>query len=129
MNLNHTYIFNLLCYYLGGYDGLLIALAVFMVVNYITNIMCTIVNRKFSKEIGIQGICKKVVIFLLVGIANVLDVEIIGTGSLLRIAVIVFYLTNEGKSILGNAEQLGVPIPDKFKVVFNRLHNYKKQDN
>ena len=125
MNLNYTYIFNLLSYYLGGYDGPLTALAVFMMVNYITSIMCTIVNKKFSKEIGMQGICKKIVIFLLVGIANIFDITIIGNRNLLRLAVIIFYLANEGNSILNNAEQLGVPIPEKLKMEFKHLPNQK----
>ena len=83
-------------YFLGGYDGLLYALIVFMVVDYITGVMCAIVDKKLSSAVGFKGICRKVLILMLVGIANLLDVQVIGTGSVLRTAVIFFYLSNEG---------------------------------
>lgn len=83
-------------YFLGGYDGLLYALIVFMVVDYITGVMCAINDKKLSSAIGFKGICRKVLILMLVGIANLLDVTIIGTGAVLRTAVIFFYLSNEG---------------------------------
>ena len=84
-------------YFLGGCDGLLIALVVFAVTDYITGVMCAIADKKLSSEIGFKGICRKVIIFMLVGIAHVLDVNVIATGSVLRTAVIFFYLSNEGK--------------------------------
>ena len=68
-------------YFLGGCDGLLIALVVFASVDYITGVMCAINDQKLSSEVGFRGICRKVLIFILVGIANILDVEVIGTGS------------------------------------------------
>ena len=71
---------------------------------------------------GFKGICRKVLIFLLVGIANVLDVNVIGTGSVLRTAVIFFYISNEGVSLLENAAHLGLPVPDKMKAVLEQLH-------
>ena len=87
-------------YFLGGCDGLLIALVVFVAVDYVTGVMCAISDKKLSSEVGFKGICRKVLIFLLVGIANILDVQVIGTGSVLRTAVIFFYLSNEGVSLL-----------------------------
>ena len=104
-------------YFLGGCDGLLYALVVFVVVDYITGVMCAINNKTLSSAVGFKGICRKVLIFLLVGIANVLDVQVIGTGSVLRTAVIFFYISNEGISLLENAGHLGLPIPEKIKVV------------
>ena len=104
-------------YFLGGYDGLLYALIVFMVVDYITGVMCAIVDKKLSSAVGFKGICRKVLILMLVGIANLLDVQVIGTGSVLRTAVIFFYLSNEGVSLLENAAHLGLPIPEKLKAV------------
>lgn len=86
-------------YFLGGCDGLLYALVVFVVVDYITGVMCAINNKTLSSAVGFKGICRKVLIFLLVGIANVLDVQVIGTGSVLRTAVIFFYISNEGISL------------------------------
>lgn len=109
-------------YFLGGCDGLIIALVIFVVTDYITGVMCAVTDKKLSSAIGFKGICRKVLIFLLVGIANILDVEIIGTGSVLRTAVIFFYISNEGVSLLENAGRLGLPIPEKIKGVLEQLH-------
>ena len=110
-------------YFLGGCDGLLIALGVITVVDYITGVMCAINDQKLSSEVGFRGICRKVLIFFLVGVANILDVEVIGTGSVLRTAIIFFYLSNEGVSLLENAAHLGLPIPKKLKDVLAQLHD------
>ena len=110
-------------YFLRGCDGLLIALVVFTVVDYITGLMCAISDRKLSSEVGFRGICRKVLIFFLVGVANILDMEVIGTGSVLRTAIIFFYLSNEGVSLLENAAHLGLPIPQKLKNVLAQLHD------
>lgn len=96
---------------------------VFVVVDYITGVMCAVADKKLSSEVGFKGICRKVLIFLLVGIANILDVQVIGTGSVLRTAVIFFYISNEGISLTENAAHLGLPIPEKLKVVLEQLHD------
>lgn len=116
-------------YFLGGCDGLLIALVVFAVVDYITGVMCAVADKKLSSEVGFKGICRKVLIFILVGIANILDVQVIGTGSILRTAVIFFYLSNEGVSLLENAGHLGLPIPEKLKLVLEQLHDRAEAEN
>ena len=110
-------------YFLGGCDGLLIALVVFVVVDYITGVMCAIADHKLSSAVGFKGICRKVLIFLLVGIANILDVQVIRSGSVLRTAVIFFYISNEGVSLVENAAHLGLPVPDKLKDVLEQLHD------
>ena len=110
-------------YFLGGCDGLLIALVVFAVVDYITGVMCAINDKKLSSEVGFRGICRKVLIFILVGAANILDAQVIGSGSVLRTAVIFFYLSNEGVSLLENAAHLGLPIPQKLKGVLAQIHD------
>ena len=110
-------------YFLGGCDGLLITLVVFAVVDYITGVMCAINDKKLSSEVGFRGICRKVLIFFLVGVANILDVQVIGTGSVLRTAIIFFYLSNEGVSLLENAAHLGLPVPQKLKDVLEQLHD------
>ena len=115
-------------YFLGGCDGLLYALVVFVVVDYITGVMCAINDKKLSSSVGFKGICRKVLIFLLVGIANVLDVQVIGTGTVLRTAVIFFYISNEGISLLENAGHLGLPIPEKIKVVLEQLHDRAEKE-
>lgn len=110
-------------YFLGGCDGLLIALVVFVVVDYLTGVMCAIADHKLSSAVGFKGICRKVLIFLLVGIANILDMQVIGSGSVLRTAVIFFYISNEGVSLVENAAHLGLPVPDKLKDVLEQLHD------
>ena len=110
-------------YYLGGCDGLLLALVAFAAADYLTGVMCAVSDRNLSSNVGFKGICRKVLIFLLVGIANILDVHVIGTGSVLRTAVIFFYISNEGVSLLENAAHLGLPVPEKIKAVLEQLHD------
>lgn len=110
-------------YFLGGCDGLLYALIAFVVIDYITGVMCAIINKQLSSEVGFKEIFRKVLIFLLVGIANIIDVQVIGTGAVLRTAVIFFYISNEGVSLLENAGHLGLPIPEKIKTVLEQLHD------
>lgn len=110
-------------WFLGGCDGLLYALIAFVVVDYITGVMCAIADKSLSSEVGFKGICRKVLIFLLVGVGNILDVQVIGSGSVLRTAVIFFYISNEGVSLLENAGHLGLPIPAKMKEVLEQLHD------
>ncbi|MCB6616151.1 holin family protein [Ruminococcus sp. 210702-SL.1.03] len=109
-------------YFLGGCDGLLYALIVFVVLDYITGVLCAIADRRLSSAVGFKGICRKVLIFTLVGIANILDVHVIGTGCVVRTATIFFYISNEGVSILENAANLGLPVPKKVKEVLKQLH-------
>lgn len=116
-------------YFLGGCDGLLYALIAFVVVDYITGVMCAIADHTLSSEVGFKGICRKVLIFLLVGIANILDVQVIGTGSVLRTAVVFFYISNEGISLIENAGHLGLPIPAKMKEVLEQLHDRSEKGN
>ena len=116
-------------YFLGGMDGLLIALLVFAVLDYITGIMCAIADKKLSSAVGFRGICRKVLIFALVGVGHILDTQVVGTGSALRSAVICWYLSNEGISILENAAHLGLPVPDKLRTVLEQLHDRKDKDD
>lgn len=110
-------------WFLGGCDGLLFALIAFVAVDYITGVMCAIVDKNLSSSVGFKGICRKVLIFLLVGIAHILDAQVIGAGSVLRTAIIFFYLSNEGVSLLENAAHLGLPVPEKLKDVLEQLHD------
>lgn len=112
-------------YFLGGFDGLLYALIAFMVVDYITGVMCAVVDKTLSSAVGFKGICRKVLILALVGIAHILDANVIGDGSVLRTAVIFFYISNEGVSLLENAAHLGLPIPEKMKEILAQLHDRK----
>ena len=110
-------------YFLGGNDGLLYALLAFVVLDYITGVMCAVADKKLSSAVGFKGICRKVLIFALVGIGHLLDTQVIGSGSVLRTAIIFFYISNEGVSLLENAAHLGLPVPEKIKVVLEQLHD------
>lgn len=109
-------------WFLGGVDGFLYALIIFVIIDYITGIMVAFLNREISSEIGARGIFKKILIFILVGIAHIIDSRLIGEGSAIRTAVIFFYLSNEGISIIENASRIGLPIPQKLKDVLAQLH-------
>jgi len=116
-------------YFVGGVDGLMTALIIFMVIDYITGLMCAVADKKLSSAVGFKGICKKVLIILLVGVAHIVDLHVVGTGSALRSAVVCFYLSNEGVSLLENAAHLGLPIPDKLKMVLEQLHDRDDKGN
>ena len=115
-------------WFLGGLDGFLYALIMFVIIDYITGLMAGFIQKKLSSEIGFKGICKKVTIFCLVGIGHVLDTRIIGSGSVLRTAVIFFYLSNEGISIIENVAIIGLPVPKKLKDVLAQLHDDAESD-
>ena len=115
-------------YFLGGCDGLLIALLIFVVCDYVTGVMGAISDKKLSSAVGFRGICRKVLIFILVGIANVIDINVLGQVGVLRTAVIFFYISNEGLSLIENAAHLGLPIPGKLKEVLEQLHNRDEKD-
>ena len=116
-------------YFVGGVDGLLTALIIFMVIDYVTGIMCAIADRKLSSAVGFRGIFKKVLIILLVGVAHIIDLHVVGSGNALRSAVVCFYLSNEGVSLLENAAHIGLPIPDRLKEVLAQLHNRTAADD
>ena len=116
-------------YFLGGMDGLLIALLVLIVLDYLSGLMCAIADKNLDSRIGFRGICKKVLILMLVGVANIIDVHIVGTGSALRGAVICFYMSNEALSLFENAAHLGLPVPDKLRDVLSQLHNRAVKDD
>ena len=115
-------------WFLGGADGFLYALIAFVAVDYITGIMCAIADKKLSSEVGFKGICRKVLIFALVGIANIVDVQVLATPGVLRTAVIFFYISNEGVSLLENSTHLGLPVPQKLKDILEQLHDRSGKD-
>jgi len=115
-------------WFLGGFDGLIYALVAFVVVDYITGVMSAFVEKRLSSEIGARGVVKKVFIFTLVGVGHIIDSQVIGTGSAIRTAVIFFYLSNEGLSILENAATIGLPIPGKLKVVLRQFRSGEEKN-
>ena len=129
IQLAFTAVGGFLGWFLGGVDGFLYALIAFTVIDYITGVMCAITDKNLSSSIGFKGICRKVLIFTLVGIGNIVDVYVLGQGGVLRTAVIFFYLSNEGVSILENSAHLGLPIPEKLKEVLEQLHERGGDDD
>ena len=115
-------------YFLGGCDGLLYALLAFVVLDYITGVMCAVSDKKLSSAVGFKGICRKVLIFSLVGIGNLLDTQVFEETGVLRTAIIFFYLSNEGLSLVENAAYLGLPIPEKLKKVLEQLHDRSEKE-
>ena len=110
-------------WFLGGWDGFLYALVAFVVIDYLTGLMCAALDKKLSSEVGFKGIMRKVLIFVMVGIGHIIDTRILGDGSVLRTAVIFFYCSNEGLSVLENAAHIGLPVPNKLKEVLEQLHD------
>lgn len=108
---------------IGGVDGLIYTLIFMMIIDYLTGVANAIVVKKLSSEAGFKGICRKVLIIALVGIGNMIDMYVIGQGAMLRTAIIFFYISNEGISILENAARLGLPVPDKLRAILEQLHD------
>ena len=115
-------------FFMGGLDGMLIALIIFMILDYVTGIMCAVLDKTLSSRVGFKGIFKKALILIMVGIANIVDVHVVGTGSALRGAVICFYLSNEGLSLLENAAYIGLPVPEKLKEILSQLHRREEKE-
>lgn len=115
-------------WFFGGFDGFLYALVIFVVMDYITGLLAAGVRKELNSEVGFKGIAKKVTIFILVGIANVIDTQVIQNGAAIRTAVIFFFLSNEGLSVLENAGVIGLPIPEKLKAMLEQLADEKKSD-
>ena len=128
IQLAFTAVGGFLGWFLGGVDGFLYALIAFTVIDYITGVMCAITDKNLSSSVGCKGICRKVLIFALVGIANIIDVDVRGQAGVLRTAVIFFYISNEGVSLLENSAHLGLPIPAKLKDVLEQLHDRAEKD-
>lgn len=112
---------------LGGWDGFLYALIVFVVVDYLTGVMVAVLNKELSSSVGFHGIFKKIVIFALVAVGHIIDANVIQEGSVIRTAVIFFYLSNEGISILENVSAIGLPVPQKLKDVLEQLKDHKEE--
>lgn len=115
-------------WFFGGFDGFLYALVVFVVCDYFTGVLAAAIKHELSSEVGFKGIAKKVCIFVLVGIANIIDTQSLQNGAAIRTAVVFFYLANEGLSCLENAAVIGLPVPDKLKEMLAQLKDERDQD-
>ena len=110
-------------WFLGGMSDLIYALIIFTILDYLTGFARAAMARELSSRVGARGIVKKVGIFLIVGVAHLADVYLLGDSGALRSAVIFFYLSNEGLSIIENADALGVPIPGKLTEFLAKVHD------
>ena len=129
MKLGFSILGGLIGFMFGEIDGLLLALVAFVVIDYVTGFICAWTEKKLSSEVGAKGIAKKVFIFMLVAIANIVDTQILAQGAAIRTAVIFFYLANEGVSICENAGRLGLPIPEKLRAVLEQLNEEEEQND
>ena len=116
-------------WFIGGFDGLIYALAAFVAIDYMTGVMVGIIEKKLSSSVGFRGIFKKVLIFIFVGIGHTIDFYILKNGSAVRTAIIFFYLSNEGLSILENSSKIGLPIPNSLKNIFKDLNKEDEGDD
>ena len=116
-------------WFLGTFDGLIYALVVFVTIDYITGVMRAYIGKELSSEMGARGIFKKVLIFTLVGVGHIIDSQVLGVGSAIRTAVVFFYLSNEGLSILENVVDIGLPVPEKLKAVLEQLRSEGAGEN
>lgn len=108
-------------FFLGGADGLIKALIIFAIVDYITGVAAAAIEHKLNSEIGFKGITKKLLLFCIVGIAHILDIYVIGSNAVCRSAVVLFYIANEGLSIIENSARCGLPIPEKLRIILEQL--------
>ena len=108
-------------WYWGGFDGLMSSLAVFVAVAHVTSGMCAAIDRRPIGRAVIQDIFKSILIFILVGIGNVLDTNILISTPILRMIVILYYLSVEGLIILKNIVHMGLPVPEKLREVLEQL--------
>lgn len=115
--------------FIGPVNGVLIALIVFVVIDYTTGVISAAVNKKLSSSVGFKGLLRKILIFLIVGLANILDVYVLGANAILRSAVIFFYIANEGLSIIENLGETGLPIPKKLRDVLAQLRKKSGEED
>lgn len=115
--------------FIGNITGMIWALLIFAIIDYITGVTAAILEHNLSSEIGFRGITRKVLLFMIVGVANVLDVYVIGSGGVCRSMVLVFYIANEGLSIIENVARCGVPVPEKLRVILKQLEEEERENN
>lgn len=118
-----------ICWFLGKTDGIFYTLIALITADYITGVCCAVAEKKLSSEIGFRGIAKKILIVIIVGIANLLDLYVLKSADVLRIVVCFYYIANEGLSITENAVRLGLPVPKKLKDVLIQLKNKGDEDD
>ncbi|MBQ7981779.1 MAG: phage holin family protein [Oscillospiraceae bacterium] len=107
----------------GDMDGMMIALVALIVLDYISGVIAAAIEKKLSSSVGAKGIAKKLFMLLIVAVANIVDINVIGEGHVLRTVTTVFYIANECISLIENAGRIGVPVPKKLIDVLEQLKN------
>lgn len=110
----------------GDLNGLMIALIALIILDYISGVLAAVVEKKLSSEVGAKGIAKKIFMLLIVAVANIVDINVIGEGHVLKSVTVVFYIANECISLIENGGRLGVPVPKKLLDVLEQLKNRDK---
>ena len=110
----------------GDLNGIMVALVALIVLDYISGVIAAVVEKKLSSEVGAKGIAKKIFMLLIVAVANIVDINVIGEGHVLKSVTVVFYIANECISLIENAGRLGVPVPKKLLDVLEQLKNRDK---
>ena len=116
---------SLIGFFLGDLDIFIYSLTAFVICDYISGIIRAGFERKLSSKIGFKGILKKIMIFIIVGIANICDKSLIKNEPMIRNAIIFFYIAKEGLSILENALAMDLPIPKKLKILLEQFKEEK----
>ena len=116
-------IVGVLATFFGDFDGALKVMLSFVIIDYVTGISAAIIEKRLSSTIGARGIVKKVSIFLIIGMSHMLDMYVMGNTGALRMMVIIFYIANEGVSIIENCTRIGLPVPEKLKDILEQLNN------
>ena len=105
----------------GEVTGLFWALIAFMATDYITGVVVAAINKQLSSEVGFRGLAKKLMILVFVSLGHIADMYVLGGTPVAMSAVMLFYIANEGLSIIENAGNLGLPVPKKLKDIMAQL--------
>ena len=112
-----------LSFLFGDIEGMMVALVALIILDYISGVIAAAVEKRLSSEVGAKGIAKKIFMLLIVALANIVDINVIGDGHVLKTVTVVFYICNECISLIENAGRIGVPVPKKLLDVLEQLRD------
>ena len=112
----------------GEVTGLFWALIAFMGMDYVTGVVIAVVGRKLSSEVGFRGLAKKFLVLVFVAVGHILDAYVLGNTAVFMTAVMLFYIANEGVSIIENAALLGLPVPEKVRSILEQIRNKAEKE-
>ena len=115
-----------LSFLFGDMEGLMVALIALIILDYISGVIAAAVEKRLSSGVGAKGIAKKIFMLLIVALANIVDINVIGDGHVLKTVTVVFYICNECISLIENAGRIGVPVPKKLLDVLEQLRDRDK---